>query len=132
MSTQAGKSGASKYFKELASNQKAQSSVQTEYQKLRRWPVWNEDDVEEYQDVVDRYEAACLEVHFGRIFATCTQKNAELDVPEESADYEQPKTDDDDANMETQQLEQEITDAQDAMTDPAATPVILLVAIPLV
>jgi hypothetical protein len=65
-------------FKEMPSNQEARDSVDEEYGKLKRRTVWDYDNPKEYRDVVDDAIAFDYEVHMGILFATCTEKNAEL------------------------------------------------------
>ena len=58
-------------FKKIGQNPKAIQSIKEEYDKLRSWPVWNEDGVREYWDVAAEAADNNPKIHFGRISITC-------------------------------------------------------------
>ena len=65
-------------FKELRTNQNAMDAVDIEMGKLRKNDVWDEAHPKRRVDVVKDAERRKVEVHLGRIFATCTEKNFEM------------------------------------------------------
>ena len=66
-------------FKELRQNEKVQNSVKAEYDGLRDRTVWGEHLVKEYDDVISEAQKKGEEVHFGRTFGTCAEKDFEME-----------------------------------------------------
>ena len=65
-------------FREMRENEKARGSVLKEYCELRDRGVWDEKLVRKYNDVCEEAVRNSCEVHFGRIFATCSEKDFEM------------------------------------------------------
>jgi hypothetical protein len=63
---------------EVGSNPKAKAALDKEWAKLRKIKCWTESDVREASAVVAWSKNKDQPVHFGRIFAICVEKNAEL------------------------------------------------------
>ena len=64
--------------KEVQSNPAALMAVVTEWDKLRKGGCWDEENVQEWDDVAKAARAAGTTVHVGRIFEICVEKGAEL------------------------------------------------------
>ena len=63
---------------EIAKTPKAQEAMQKEWDRLTSKGVWDENDVEEWDDVRRRYNSINKKVHLGYLFGICVQKNHEL------------------------------------------------------
>ena len=59
---------------EIATNPKARAAVEDEWKKLRAINTWLEGTVCEYDDVRAGALKKNVEVHFGRVFALCHEK----------------------------------------------------------
>ena len=59
--------------KEIAASTAAQEAIQKEWDRLRAKNVWDETQVEEWDDV-----RKCGEAHMGYLFCICVEKNSEL------------------------------------------------------
>ena len=57
---------------------KAKEAVDAEWQKLVEKPAWSVEDVEEAAEVIARYRAKNVEIHFATLMDLCHERNAEL------------------------------------------------------
>ena len=73
--------------KEVAQSARAQASMKKEWDKLRAAKAWREDLVREYRDVQAEAKRLKRTYHFGRVFAICVEKDAELALPEHLRKY---------------------------------------------
>ena len=66
------------YKDEVRSNPKAQKAMDDEYAGLRKAGVWLEDEVQEWNEVRKKAKKDGKEVHVGRIFGICVEKNTQF------------------------------------------------------
>ena len=74
-------------FKEVEWNTEAQQSIKEEFDKLRSKPVWDENMVIEEEDLLQWANSTGTDIHIGRVFATCTEKNYEMELTDPSRKY---------------------------------------------